>query len=281
MLRDPCPVAALCMTPAPSPGPVRHAHPAAERALPALGSPGHLPLAHCQVSPFSLSWFRPKACRPGFPPTLRLGVGGEWCARSHRAGVGGQKQEGGHMSVCKPLGVVGAMGLQAPPRTGWFSQGSAWALLPPALASELFPSSSLVPIELQLWCEDHSGTPPWPQGPSPCGQSPRGRRWTRCALFHREVMSTPVTCLQRREKVGVIVDILSNTASNHNGFPVVESTDDTQVPGPGAGSLVMATVLHEPVPSGQPLPPQTSPGSHTLPCICQASHSGDIWFVRM
>lgn len=44
----------------------------------------------------------------------------------------------------------------------------------------------------------------------------------------REVMSTPVTCLRRREKVGVIVDILSDTTSNHNGFPVVDA-DDTQV----------------------------------------------------
>ena len=45
----------------------------------------------------------------------------------------------------------------------------------------------------------------------------------------REVMSTPVTCLRRREKVGVIVDVLSDTASNHNGFPVVEDVGDTQV----------------------------------------------------
>ncbi|KAM7148023.1 H(+)/Cl(-) exchange transporter 7 isoform 1-T3 [Molossus nigricans] len=51
---------------------------------------------------------------------------------------------------------------------------------------------------------------------------------TSHSLTAREVMSTPVTCLRRREKVGVIVDVLSNTASNHNGFPVVESTDDTQ-----------------------------------------------------
>lgn len=50
-------------------------------------------------------------------------------------------------------------------------------------------------------------------------------------LLPREVMSTPVTCLRRREKVGVIVDILSNTASNHNGFPVVEFAGDNQVPG--------------------------------------------------
>lgn len=37
----------------------------------------------------------------------------------------------------------------------------------------------------------------------------------------REVMSSPVTCLNRIEKVGTIVDILSNTSTNHNGFPVV------------------------------------------------------------
>lgn len=45
-------------------------------------------------------------------------------------------------------------------------------------------------------------------------------------------MSTPVICLRRREKVGVIVDVLSSTASNHNGFPVVEDADGTQVPSP-------------------------------------------------
>uniref|UniRef100_A0A8D0B4Y4 Chloride channel protein n=1 Tax=Salvator merianae TaxID=96440 RepID=A0A8D0B4Y4_SALMN len=38
-----------------------------------------------------------------------------------------------------------------------------------------------------------------------------------------EVMSTPVTCLQRIEKVGTVVDVLSDRSSNHNGFPVVES----------------------------------------------------------
>lgn len=53
--------------------------------------------------------------------------------------------------------------------------------------------------------------------------------WRGCS--GREVMSTPVTCLRRREKVGIIVDVLSDTASNHNGFPVVEHADDTQVPG--------------------------------------------------
>lgn len=40
-------------------------------------------------------------------------------------------------------------------------------------------------------------------------------------------MSTPVTCLRRKEKVGTIVDILSDASSNHNGFPVVENETDT------------------------------------------------------
>ena len=48
-------------------------------------------------------------------------------------------------------------------------------------------------------------------------------------------MSTPVTCLRRREKVGVIVDVLSSTASNHNGFPGVEDADGTQVSSPVEG----------------------------------------------
>lgn len=43
-------------------------------------------------------------------------------------------------------------------------------------------------------------------------------------------MSTPVTCLRRQEKVGVIVDVLSDTSSNHNGFPVVAPAGDPQVP---------------------------------------------------
>uniref|UniRef100_A0A2K6C2T7 Chloride channel protein n=1 Tax=Macaca nemestrina TaxID=9545 RepID=A0A2K6C2T7_MACNE len=51
---------------------------------------------------------------------------------------------------------------------------------------------------------------------------------TSHSLTAREVMSTPVTCLRRREKVGIIVDVLSDTTSNHNGFPVVEHADDTQ-----------------------------------------------------
>ncbi|XP_060116791.1 H(+)/Cl(-) exchange transporter 7 [Heteronotia binoei] len=49
---------------------------------------------------------------------------------------------------------------------------------------------------------------------------------TSHSLIAREVMSTPVTCLRQVEKVGTVVDILSNTSSNHNGFPVVESLPD-------------------------------------------------------
>uniref|UniRef100_A0A672TPR6 Chloride channel protein n=1 Tax=Strigops habroptila TaxID=2489341 RepID=A0A672TPR6_STRHB len=50
---------------------------------------------------------------------------------------------------------------------------------------------------------------------------------TSHSLTAREVMSAPVTCLRRIERVGTVVDILSNTSSNHNGFPVVESNPGT------------------------------------------------------
>ncbi|MEQ2172657.1 H(+)/Cl(-) exchange transporter 7, partial [Goodea atripinnis] len=55
-------------------------------------------------------------------------------------------------------------------------------------------------------------------------EAPATSHW----LIAREVMSSPVTCLNRIEKVGTIVDILSNTSTNHNGFPVVVqvSADD-------------------------------------------------------
>ncbi|XP_075420630.1 H(+)/Cl(-) exchange transporter 7 isoform X1 [Tenrec ecaudatus] len=51
---------------------------------------------------------------------------------------------------------------------------------------------------------------------------------TSHSLTAREVMSTPVTCLRRTEKVGIIVDVLKDPTSNHNGFPVVDDADDTQ-----------------------------------------------------
>uniref|UniRef100_A0A8C6TRB8 Chloride channel protein n=1 Tax=Neogobius melanostomus TaxID=47308 RepID=A0A8C6TRB8_9GOBI len=51
-------------------------------------------------------------------------------------------------------------------------------------------------------------------------EAPATSHW----LTAREVMSSPVTCLSRIEKVGTIVDTLSNTSTNHNGFPVVMQT---------------------------------------------------------
>ncbi|CAN9505211.1 unnamed protein product [Ophioblennius macclurei] len=55
-------------------------------------------------------------------------------------------------------------------------------------------------------------------------EAPATSHW----LTAREVMSSPVTCLNRLEKVGTIVDILSNTSTNHNGFPVVEQVVDDE-----------------------------------------------------
>ncbi|KAK2503438.1 hypothetical protein MC885_013259 [Smutsia gigantea] len=79
---------------------------------------------------------------------------------------------------------------------------------------------------------------------------------TSHSLTAREVMSTPVTCLRRREKVGVIVDVLSCTASNHNGFPVVECAHDSQVPGGWAreGGLLAAPAVGcgKPLDGGSP-----------------------------
>lgn len=51
-------------------------------------------------------------------------------------------------------------------------------------------------------------------------------------------MSSPVTCLNRIEKVGTIVDTLSNTSTNHNGFPVVvQVTGSDEVLFNGLGSF--------------------------------------------
>ncbi|XP_019719992.1 H(+)/Cl(-) exchange transporter 7 [Hippocampus comes] len=54
-------------------------------------------------------------------------------------------------------------------------------------------------------------------------EAPATSHW----LTAREVMSSSVTCLNKVEKVGTIVDILSNTSTNHNGFPVVVSQSDS------------------------------------------------------
>ncbi|KAE8578748.1 hypothetical protein XENTR_v10023756 [Xenopus tropicalis] len=66
---------------------------------------------------------------------------------------------------------------------------------------------------------------------------------TSHSLTAREVMSTPVVWLRRREKVGVIVDILSDTSSNHNGFPVVENTVDSSRPSRLCGMILRSQLI--------------------------------------
>ncbi|XP_042197047.1 H(+)/Cl(-) exchange transporter 7 isoform X2 [Callorhinchus milii] len=51
---------------------------------------------------------------------------------------------------------------------------------------------------------------------------------TSHSLTAREVMSYPVTCFKRLEKVGRIVEILSDTSTNHNGFPVVDENEEPE-----------------------------------------------------
>ncbi|KAM8961123.1 H(+)/Cl(-) exchange transporter 7 isoform 2-T2 [Pelodytes ibericus] len=66
---------------------------------------------------------------------------------------------------------------------------------------------------------------------------------TSHSLTAREVMSSAVTCLRRREKVGIIVDILSDTSSNHNGFPVVENNGDTGQPSRLCGMILRSQLI--------------------------------------
>ncbi|XP_073689289.1 H(+)/Cl(-) exchange transporter 7 isoform X2 [Garra rufa] len=63
-------------------------------------------------------------------------------------------------------------------------------------------------------------------------------------LTAREVMSSPVTCFNRVEKVGRIVDILSNTSTNHNGFPVVlDTADNDDEPGKICGLILRSQLI--------------------------------------
>uniref|UniRef100_A0A4W4H2A8 Chloride channel protein n=1 Tax=Electrophorus electricus TaxID=8005 RepID=A0A4W4H2A8_ELEEL len=55
-------------------------------------------------------------------------------------------------------------------------------------------------------------------------EAPATSHW----LTAREVMSSPVTCFNQLEKVGTIMDFLSNTATNHNGFPVIVQASGEQ-----------------------------------------------------
>ncbi|KAM9746623.1 H(+)/Cl(-) exchange transporter 7 isoform 1-T1 [Menidia menidia] len=71
--------------------------------------------------------------------------------------------------------------------------------------------------------------------------------WDAPATSHwltaREVMSSPVTCLNRIEKVGTIVDTLSNTSTNHNGFPVVVRVSDNDEPAKLCGLILRSQLI--------------------------------------
>ncbi|XP_064415257.1 H(+)/Cl(-) exchange transporter 7 [Latimeria chalumnae] len=63
------------------------------------------------------------------------------------------------------------------------------------------------------------------------------------SLTARELMSTPVTCFRRVEKVGNIVDVLSDTTSTHNGFPVVDDIYDINQPGRLYGLVLRSQLI--------------------------------------
>uniref|UniRef100_A0A8C5QMA3 Chloride channel protein n=1 Tax=Leptobrachium leishanense TaxID=445787 RepID=A0A8C5QMA3_9ANUR len=68
---------------------------------------------------------------------------------------------------------------------------------------------------------------------------------TSHSLAAREVMSMQVTCLKRREKVGIIVDILSDTTTNHNGFPVIENDGPARLCGLILRSQLIVLLKHK------------------------------------
>ncbi|XP_056263745.1 H(+)/Cl(-) exchange transporter 7 isoform X1 [Pseudoliparis swirei] len=71
--------------------------------------------------------------------------------------------------------------------------------------------------------------------------------WDAPATSHwltaREVMSAPVTSFSRIEKVGTIVDVLSNTSTNHNGFPVVIQDADGDEPSKLCGLILRSQLI--------------------------------------
>ncbi|TWW69660.1 H(+)/Cl(-) exchange transporter 7 [Takifugu flavidus] len=71
------------------------------------------------------------------------------------------------------------------------------------------------------------------------GEAPGTSHW----LTAREVMSSPVTCLNRIEKVGTIVDTLSNTSTNHNGFPVVVQVTGGDEPAKLCGLILRSQLI--------------------------------------
>ncbi|KAL7378533.1 hypothetical protein ABVT39_015311 [Epinephelus coioides] len=70
-------------------------------------------------------------------------------------------------------------------------------------------------------------------------EAPATSHW----LTAREVMSSPVTCLNRIEKVGTIVDTLSNTSTNHNGFPVVVQVTAGDEPAKLCGLILRSQLI--------------------------------------
>ncbi|XP_005459481.1 H(+)/Cl(-) exchange transporter 7 isoform X2 [Oreochromis niloticus] len=70
-------------------------------------------------------------------------------------------------------------------------------------------------------------------------EAPATSHW----LTAREVMSSPVTCFNRIEKVGTIVDVLSNTSTNHNGFPVVVQVLDSDEPAKLCGLILRSQLI--------------------------------------
>ncbi|XP_015244144.1 H(+)/Cl(-) exchange transporter 7 isoform X2 [Cyprinodon tularosa] len=70
-------------------------------------------------------------------------------------------------------------------------------------------------------------------------EAPATSHW----LTAREVMSSPVICLNRIEKVGTIVDILSNTSTNHNGFPVVVQVSVDDEPAKLCGLILRSQLI--------------------------------------
>ncbi|KAJ8284042.1 hypothetical protein COCON_G00028920 [Conger conger] len=66
---------------------------------------------------------------------------------------------------------------------------------------------------------------------------------TSHSLTAREVMSSPVTSFNRIEKVGNVVDVLSNTTTNHNGFPVVNEFIDNNEPGKICGLILRSQLI--------------------------------------
>ncbi|XP_022612705.1 H(+)/Cl(-) exchange transporter 7 isoform X2 [Seriola dumerili] len=70
-------------------------------------------------------------------------------------------------------------------------------------------------------------------------EAPATSHW----LTAREVMSSPVTCLNRIEKVGTIVDTLSNTSTNHNGFPVVVQVSGSDEPAKLCGLILRSQLI--------------------------------------